>query len=100
VLIKLTILGRGQQSQGTKWSYLTFKGFLGKHVGIDYFYDNFTLHCATGMGPVDICNDFPLIFKAGILIPWFLLLYEFPEDTTSIYSRKALSHLLPQEIPV
>ena len=52
------------------------------------------------MGPVDICNDFPLIFKAGILIPWFLLLCEFPEDTTSIYRRKALSHLLPQEIPV
>lgn len=51
------------------------------------------------MGPVDICNDFPLIFKAGILIPWFLLLCEFPEDTTSIYRRKALSHLL-QEIPV
>jgi hypothetical protein len=52
------------------------------------------------MGPVDICNDFPLVFKAGIIIPWFLLLFEFPEDTTSIYRRKALSHLLPQEIPV
>ena len=52
------------------------------------------------MGPIGICNDFPLIFKAGILIPWFLLLCEFPEDTTSIYRRKALSHLLPQEIPV
>ena len=76
------------------------QGLPGKHVGIEYFYDNFTLHCATGKGPVDICNDFPLIFKAGILISWFLLLCEFPEDTTSIYRRKALSHLLPQKIPV